>query len=185
MANQIKFIKATTLPGTLEPDSFYFIENGTYAESYLTNTAGVARSIGNSAMINALASSVVAAANNMQVVANITARDALAPTSVTLALVLDATGDATVAAGAATYVWDTSGAGAWIKIAEYESMDVVVTWASITGKPTSSVADIDDAVAKRHAHANLTQLDKIGEDANGHLTYDGNPVSVHWDTKNW
>lgn len=184
MANQIKFIKATTLPGTLEPDSFYFIENGTYAESYLTNTAGVARSIGNSAMINALASSIVSAANNMQVVADITARNALAPTSVTLALVLDATGDATVAAGAATYVWN-EGPDTWIKIAEYESMDVVVTWASISGKPTSAVADIDDAVAKRHTHSNLTQLNKIGEDGDGHLTYNGAAVSVHWDINNW
>lgn len=184
MADQIKFIKAATLPGTLEPNSFYFVENGTYAESYLTNSTGVARSVGNSAMINALASSIVSAANSMQVVADITARDAIAPTSVTLALVLDATGDATVSAGAATYVWN-EGPDTWVKIAEYESMDVTVTWASISGKPTSSVANIDDAVAKRHAHSNLAQLDKIGEDGNGHLTYNGSPVSVHWDTNNW
>lgn len=51
---QIRFFKVATLPGTLEPDSFYFVENGSYSESYLTNSAGVARSIGNSTMINAL-----------------------------------------------------------------------------------------------------------------------------------
>lgn len=184
MANQIKFVKATTLPGTLDPDSFYFIENGTYAESYLTDSTGAARSIGNSAMINTLAGAVVSAANNMRVVADIAARNALNPTSVTMALVLDATGDATVSSGAATYVWN-EGPDAWVKIAEYESMDVVVTWASISGKPTSAVADIDDAVAKRHTHSNLTQLNKIGEDGAGHLTYNGSAVSVHWDTNNW
>lgn len=184
MANQIKFVKATTLPGVLDPDSFYFIENGTYAESYLTNSSGVARSVGNSAMINALAGAVVSAANAMSVVANIAARDALAPTSVTMALVLDASADPTVNSGAATYVWN-EGPDVWVKIAEYESMDVTVTWASISGKPTSSVADIDDAVSKKHTHANLANLNKIGEDAQGHLTYNGAAVGVHWDTNNW
>jgi phage-related tail fiber protein len=47
-----------------------------------------------------------------------------------------------------------------------------VAWAVITGKPNSAVADIDDAVAKRHEHANKAQLDKVGE-ADGVMTYDG------------
>ncbi|MFG9650985.1 hypothetical protein ACEP3U_22040 [Pseudomonas aeruginosa] len=37
---QIQFFKVATLPGTLQPDSFYFVENGNYSESYLTNSAG-------------------------------------------------------------------------------------------------------------------------------------------------
>ena len=47
-----------------------------------------------------------------------------------------------------------------------------IAWAVITGKPDSAVADIDDAVAKRHAHANAAMLDKINE-ADGVMTYDG------------
>ena len=47
-----------------------------------------------------------------------------------------------------------------------------IAWAVITGKPESAVADIDDAVAKRHAHANAAMLDKINE-ADGVMTYDG------------
>jgi len=34
-----------------------------------------------------------------------------------------------------------------------------VTWAALDGKPSSSVADIDDAVTKKHAHSNKTLLD--------------------------
>ncbi len=45
-----------------------------------------------------------------------------------------------------------------------------IAWAVITGKPKSTVEDIDDAVAKKHAHANSAQLDKVGE-ADGNLTY--------------
>jgi hypothetical protein len=50
-------------------------------------------------------------------------------------------------------------------------MDLIVNWADIQNKPTSSVADIDDAVTKKHTHTNKTQLDKVGEDGNGYFTY--------------
>lgn len=184
MAQQIKFIKATALPGTLDPNAFYFIENGTYAESYLTNSAGVARMIGNSSMINALASQLVSAASGMQVVNTIAERNVLVLSQNALVLVLNATGDPSVSSGAATYFYRHSNTS-FTKIAEYESMDVVVQWASITGKPSSTVANIDDAVTKRHTHANQASLDKVGEDAQGHLTYNGSAVSAHWDTNNW
>lgn len=47
-----------------------------------------------------------------------------------------------------------------------------IAWAVITGKPNSSVEDIDDAVAKKHEHANAEQLAKVKE-ADGVMTYDG------------
>lgn len=37
---------------------------------------------------------------------------------------------------------------AWIKIAEAESLDVVLSWANVQGKPTSTSAQIDEAVAE-------------------------------------
>lgn len=52
-----------------------------------------------------------------------------------------------------------------------------IAWAVITGKPTSTVEDIDDAVAKKHAHANSAQLDKVGE-ADGNLTYDSKAMAT-------
>lgn len=50
----VRFYKVTTLPGVLTPNSFYYVENGQYAESYLTDDSGVAKKLGNSAMIEAL-----------------------------------------------------------------------------------------------------------------------------------
>lgn len=45
-------------------------------------------------------------------------------------------------------------------------MDLILSWNNINGRPTSAVADIDDAVTKRHTHANKALLDKVGEDEN-------------------
>jgi hypothetical protein len=50
----IQFHKVTSLPGTLQANALYFVANGTIAETYITDNAGVAKSVGNSAMINAL-----------------------------------------------------------------------------------------------------------------------------------
>ena len=66
------------------------------------------------------------------VVADITARDALTPTSGQIAYVVNATGDTTVKAGAASYIYDGVN---WIKIAEFESLDLVLDWNSLENKP--------------------------------------------------
>ena len=184
----VKFHKVTTLPGSLDADSFYFVDNGTYAESYLTDASSVAHSIGNSAMIttvaNALITSALSTLNTVEVVADITARDLLATNDRNqLVLVLDATDDVTVASGAAMYAFRNSD-NTWYKVTEYESLDVTVTWASITGKPSSSPTLIDEAVTQRHTHANKAQLDKIGE-SGGFMTYDGAVVASNWTTTNW
>lgn len=50
----VKFFKVTSLPLVLEADAFYYVANGSYAESYLTDSNGVAKRIGNSVMINEL-----------------------------------------------------------------------------------------------------------------------------------
>lgn len=42
---------------------------------------------------------------------------------------------------------------------------------------TSALADIEDAVSKRHAHTNSASLGKIGESADGSLTYNGKVVT--------
>lgn len=55
----IKFIKTNSMGGTLEPNAFYFVENGTFAESYLTDSDGVAKAIGNSAMIASVINNIV------------------------------------------------------------------------------------------------------------------------------
>ena len=184
-----KFFKVVALPGVLEASAFYFVESGTFSESYLTDDTGTARSIGNSAMIAAVAGPLitaqVAAMNRVEIVANIAARDALAGNDRNqMVLVLDATADVTVAAGAAMYIFRNSD-NSWIKVSEYEGLDATVTWTSISGKPASAPALIDDAVTKRHTHANQASLDKIGENA-GAMTFDGQPVGgTSWGATDW
>lgn len=51
-----------------------------------------------------------------------------------------------------------------------------VDWANINDKPTSTVEQIDAAVATA-THTNRAVLDKLGVDADGHLTYDSKAVA--------
>lgn len=184
---QVQFFKVSTLPGTLVPDAFYYVANGSYAESYITDQAGVAKSLGNSAMINALIADALASLPSsgapVLYVADIAARDALEPEQAVFVLVQDATGDPTVGAGAALYAWNPA-TSAWLKVSEYESMDITLTWAAIQGKPTSTPAAIDLAVSQSHSHANKATLDKLSADADG-LLYDGQAVNSRWKTLNW
>ena len=180
---EVRFHKVTTLPGSLEANAFYLVENGDYAEFYVTDSSGDGKMVGNTAMIEAILAGV---GGGLQIVDDIDARDALTPTSNIFVLVKDATDDVTVASGAALYVWDNT-AEEWVKVMEYESMDVTVAWSSITGKPSSSVSDIDDAVAKKHNHPNLATLNGLS-DSGGVLQYGGNPVDsreTDWATVNW
>ncbi|EWC39546.1 hypothetical protein [Stutzerimonas stutzeri] len=186
---QVKFYKVATLPGTLEADAFYFVENGTYTESYLTNSAGAARSIGNSAMINSLVNAALASwsgnASALEIVADIAARDALTATLDVNAmiLVIDASADATVDSGSALYAYGASTSTVY-KLAEYESMDVIIQWSSIQGGPSSTPAQIDSAVSQAHSHTNKSVLDLLSADSEG-LTYGGVGVSSRWATNNW
>jgi hypothetical protein len=186
------FFKEDVLPGVLIPHAFYFVPhpNGTMVESYLTDAAGVARQINGQAMIEAFAGPVVAAQisqmNRVERVANIAARNALAGANFNqMVLVIDATGDATVASGSALYYFHNAD-NSWTKVAEYEAMDVIVQWNSIAGRPASAPASIDDAVNKRHTHANLASLDKIGEDGSGNMTFNGALVGgSNWGATDW
>ncbi len=186
---RVNFYAVSALPGTLEPDSFYYVANGSVAESYLTDKLGNAKSVGNTVMINQLITAALASweggGSSMPIVADIAARDALfaAATENTLALVIDASADPTVTAGSALYAYDF-GTTTVYKMAEYESMDLVIQWASIQGRPSSSVAQIDDAVGKAHQHANKTVLDKFTE-ASGELLYGGEGIATSWATKDW
>lgn len=183
----VNFYKETALPGSPVANSIYFITdaNASYVQIYTISSAGVARRIPTAADISSMISTAISSLSSGTVVADITARNAQTGMAVgQQTLVLDATGDATVASGAATYVVQSIGPVVWHKISEAESMDMVVSWASITGKPTSSAAAIDGAVTASHTHANATQLNLIGE-SGGELTYNGNVVKSSWITLSW
>jgi len=68
-------------------------------------------------------------------------------------VVLDASdGDSTVQSGWAEYVYHDS---SWLKIAEKESMDVVVDWTDVQNKPTNIVYK-DDTIMSNLAHTGTT-----------------------------
>ncbi len=189
---EIKFFKVTSLPGTLEANAFYFVSNSQYAESYITDNAGAAKSIGNSTMIEEVAADLLGG-NRFRVVDDITARDNLITGDQPfLVLVADATADATVDTGGALYAWkpEAGESGEFRKVSEYESMDIDfssidINWSQLVNGPTSDVADIDDAVTKRHEHTNKTVLDDLGDDGNDNLTYKDNPIGMLWTQSNW
>lgn len=185
----VKIHKTTALPGTLEGHAVYLVAPASkpnYVEMYVTNATGsAARRIINSDDIQAMIDAAVASVSGgLEIVADIAARNALSPTNGKYVLVLDASADPTVNSGAASYVWRAS-TSQWIKLTEYESMDMTITWAMIQGTPTSAPAAIDAAVANSHTHANMTQLDKVGEDANGDFTYNGNPPRARLGSAGW
>ncbi len=127
--------------------------------------------------LTSLASSV-SGQSRMFVVEDIAGRDAIeAPEVGYQAWVKDATADPTVSSGAAKYIYEDEETG-WVKTAEAESLDIVLSWADIQDKPASTAADIDDAVAKRHEHANKAEvLDKLSV-AGGNLTFDGKAIAT-------
>jgi len=93
----------------------------------------------------------------MRVVSNIADRNVINVTKLYDGLqvhVVDATGDTTVTAGWAEYIYDATNT-TWIKRAEKESMDVVLKWDNIQGVP-NVVAGLSDH--------------------NGRLDYKGMPV---------
>lgn len=117
-------------------------------------------------------SSAISGKTKTYVVDDITARDAIqSPAVGDQCWVKDATADPTVSSGAAKYIYE-SAESKWVKTAEAESMDVVVSWADIQDKPTSTVAQIDAAVSKAHEHANLEDLNKLSV-SNGQVAVDG------------
>lgn len=186
----LKFYKVVTLPWTLTANSVYFVQNGSYAETYITDASWVAKMVWNTSMINTLIATALNTAladyNMIQIVTDITARNTLASWAWRnlLILVTDATWDTSVSSWSALYAYNETGA-VFTKLSEYESLEAAISWATLTWKPTSSVSDIDDAVSKKHSHTNKTQLDKIGEDGNWNMTYNGNNIDPVWWTNNW
>lgn len=182
---KLNVFKETSLPGTLAPNSLYLILNGDYCESYVSNSAGVGKLVGNTTMINELITAAGAgtATNELEIVADITARDALSLAQNTLVLVEDASADATVDSGAALYIYKQS-TDTYSKLTEYESLDVIVNWTDIVGRPNKTKLEIEQAVDASHTHANKPQIDKVGEDGDGDITYGGEPV-MQTKTTNW
>jgi len=181
--------KETALPGTLQPNSVYFVAPAAHPdllEVYVTNADASTphRHVLNRDEVQAMIDASISASASLDIVSDITERDALSPTQAVYVYVVDASGDATVNSGGATYLYnpDTS---SWIKTSEAESLDVTLNWSDIVGGPTSSPAQIDAAVSNSHTHANKTELDLIGQNIDGEMTYNGTQVKTEWSSTGW
>ena len=186
--SKFQIFRETALPGTLQPYALYIVaptSKPNYIELYATNSTGTqAKRIIQDTDVQALIDASIAGLSSIEIVADIPARDALNPTNNIQVLVLDASADPAVSSGSATYIYRMS-TTSWIKISESESMDVILNWDNIVGKPTSTANQIDTAVANSHTHTNKTQLDKVGEDVNGNLTYNGALPVIAWSSVGW
>lgn len=177
--------KVTALPGVLAPSTLYFVsdaDNADLMKIYLSDSTGATvRHLLTKQEVDIAIAAAVSAASTMVRVADIADRDDLTPAGNLLVLVTDASADATVAGGAASYFWDGA---TWTKVTEFESLDVVQTWAALQNKPTSTVAAIDAAVAASHTHTNKAVLDLLTDKA-GVLEYNGAPITTSYTTEAW
>lgn len=188
----LKVYKVSALPQTYVASAIYLVPvsgSATLLDMYVASSDGLTvRNIISQTEITNLVSEALTnsglGGSTSVVVADITDRDALAPTEVTIAVVLDATDDATVTSGSATYVYNPTNS-TWVKISEAESMDVVLNWANIQNGPSSTAAQIDAAVADSHTHSNKAVLDKFGENLDGAPTYNGADLSMALAAEEW
>ncbi len=85
-----------------------------------------------------------------------------------------------------SYIWDGS---TWLLFADADWANVALEWTNISGRPSSSVANIDSAVTQMHGHSNKAILDAIQQAlttalknnydaAHTHVTTTNNPHAV-------
>lgn len=185
---EFRIFRETSLPATMQPRSVYLVAPTTstdYVEMYVTDATGAnARRIIKESDVTTMIANAMSGSSSITVLADIAARDALSPTGTQYVYVRNASADTTVTAGGATYLYDVANT-TWVKISEAESLDVSLDWASLTGKPTSTAAQIDGAVTASHTHANKTDLDAIGKDADNNLTFNGTRPTIAWTSTGW
>lgn len=80
------------------------------------------------------------------------------------AFVVDASGDPTVESGSAEYIYHDS---SWIKIAEVESMDAILEWANIVGKPSTFTPSTHGNEKHSESYINSTGVTYETLNANG------------------
>ena len=175
--SKLSFRAVTYLPTDLEPDTFYFVQNDEYAETFLTTATGEKRYVGNGEMIREVASSLTGPFESIIFAENIAERNALAANTNThlLVLVLDAQDDPAITTGSVLYAYSKD-ADKWYVLVEYADIALEVTWAHLQGKPKSSPAAIDASVQKAHTHTNTGVLAGLGTSPEGVLTFNGELV---------
>lgn len=172
----LSFAKVLTLPATPVANCFYMTPDATSGLRLTVSDAvgRVYRSTMRETTIDSEIVRMVARANELKVVATYTDLTNSAFSDSTfnrnqIYYVLDASGDPSVVSGPAMYILDWT-TGTVHKIAEGVAENFSPDWTTVLGRPASEIVDIDDAVTKRHSHANLAELNSV--------TVDGDQVLV-------
>ena len=188
MHMQISKVSALPAAASRQANTMYLVGDAKVADSleiHMTSSDGAATvHVPTKSEITAMIGSQIASYNNIRVVATYADMTDLSIENRSMVvMVLDATGDATVTTGGAAYILQATGtveapAASYYKIYEFEALteNFVLNWSAIVGKPTSSAAAIDAAVAKAHSHANVDLLNGLGINGDGNLTL--NDVAV-------
>lgn len=195
----MQIAKVAVLPAQAErtPNTMYLVGDVAHADSlevHMTSSDAAATiHVPTKTEISAMIGGQISSFNSIRVVATYADMAALvAENRSMVVMVLDATGDATVTTGGAAYILQATGtaqapAASYYKIYEFEALteNFVLNWSAIVGKPTSSAAAIDDAVAKAHSHTNLTLLGGLATNGDGDLTLNGVAVGTTLVSAGW
>lgn len=194
MAQQFQIHRVTSLPTKLVAGAIYLVApagKDDYVEMYVINNAGdKARRIIKEEDITALIQTQIrqnqaAPIIEVKVVENYRELQKLGgDDTAVFVYVKDATGSDSVTIGGALFAKTPGVDTGWTKISETESMDLVLDWDSIQGKPNKTAQEIEEAVTQKHTHENLEVLNKLADDA-GNLTYGGKAISTQWITTDW
>lgn len=183
MANELITIeKVTALPNTRTPNTIYLVKEPStnLLTVYVTGLTPdvIARTIDSVDVT----SQIDTAVSNLSLVTfaeDVQEMMAMTPASNSLIYVYDASADPNAGAGPSAYVYNFVNE-TFMLLPKGAGSGGAVNWASIVGRPSSSVGDIDLAVSMRHSHANKPVLDQFSE-ISGEVAYKGSPISRNID----
>lgn len=171
------------VPSATEPDVVdIWTTTGDETNPTLYRVAGRAES-----ELMAMIAKATTACIEVYFVANITQRDQLMGQLQRSAyfFVNDARFDPTVDTGSAMYLYNHK-TKRLVKVFERESLDVILHWSHIEGRPISDAGDIDLAVEQMHSHANKELLDTLRLSPEGFAILNGvNYQYVYPTKKEW
>lgn len=162
-----------SLPEDRHKNCLYLVkpDGSTVIDTYLVDGQGNAYSHFNEPRFAELFEKYSQSLNSFFIVETIANRDALNLQFNTLVFVIDATGDPSVPEGSALYFYSRVH-NLFTKVFQSTGLD----WNFLSGRPQSSPAEIDEAVAKSHSHGNKDLLDMLGT-VNNNLYFKGQPVT--------
>ncbi len=162
----IKRVNSLPPASSLLPSTMYIVRatSQSLAEVYFTGvTTGSpleVRKIIGSAEVGDAISTALAQFNNLLIVPDITARNAIATGRNLMVLVLDASADGNIISGSAVYFFNNT----------------TTTWYLVSGRTQIQWGDITGIPAP---------LTKISEDVDGNFMYNGAYPPVHMDSVGW